>query len=336
MLRKLRPGEAPTGPAWKEVADYNNDLSENFTINEYFAARPEMMLGRMRLSGRMYRDNEPTLESDKRDLGEALAQAVEKLPQNIYEPQAHQVAEPTFDQTVPAPDYVKPNAYCTHDGMVCIREENVLRPLNDLPSEARSRIRGLIQVRDAVRSCLRSQLDGSSEEQVAEARFQLNLSYDRFSSRFGPVTLRANQRAFDGDPDLPLLLSLEDYDDETKTAKKATIFRERTIHDRKPVESVSEPKEALLVSLNERGRVDLDHMAALRRSRRAVEDQPRRSEQRQHAQDHVGRTKSGVGSPVDDSRGEGRAARQGQSGRRKHSSHLAGNHGGAFRPNGFL
>ncbi len=76
MLRRLRPGEVPTGPAWKEVADYNNDLGENFTINEYFAARPEMMLGRMRLSGRMYRDNEPTLESDKRDLGEALAQAV--------------------------------------------------------------------------------------------------------------------------------------------------------------------------------------------------------------------------------------------------------------------
>ena len=263
MLRKLRPGEAPTGSSWKEVADYNNDLGDNFIINEYFAARPEMMLGKMRLSGRMYRDNEPTLESDKRELGEALAQAIEKLPQNIYESQSHLVAEPTLEQTIPAPDYVKPNAYCLHDGMVCIREETVLRPLNDLPSETRSRIRGLIPVRDAVRSCLRSQMDGSTEEQVADTRFQLNLAYDRFSSRFGPINLRANQRAFDGDPDLPLLLSLENYDDETKTAKKATIFRERTIHHRKPVESVSEPKEALLVSLNERGRVDLDHMAAL-------------------------------------------------------------------------
>ena len=73
--------------------------------------------------------------------GEALAQAVARLPQNIYESQAHPVAEPTFDQTVPAPDYVKPNAYCLHDGMVCIREENVLRPLTDLPGETRSRMR---------------------------------------------------------------------------------------------------------------------------------------------------------------------------------------------------
>src|SRR5207244_5009266 len=49
MLRRLRPGETPAGPAWKETADYNNDIGEGFTINEYFAARPEMMLGRMRL-----------------------------------------------------------------------------------------------------------------------------------------------------------------------------------------------------------------------------------------------------------------------------------------------
>jgi len=263
MLRKLRPGEAPTGPTWKETASYTNDTGEAFTINEYFASRPEMMLGRMSFTGSMYRENEPTLEPDGRSLVEALAQAVEKLPQDIYESQSHQVAAPTLDETIPAPDYVKPNAYCTHDGMICIREENVLRPLTDLPSDTRSRIRHLIQVRDAVRGCLRSQIDGSPEKQVVEARQQLNHAYDRFVARYGPINLRANQRAFDGDPDLPLLLSLENYNDETKRATKATIFHERTIHHRQPVEAVSTPKEALLVSLNERGCVDLDHMTDL-------------------------------------------------------------------------
>ena len=131
------------------------------------------------------------------------------------------------------------------------------------PAETRSRIRHLIPVRDAVRDCLRSQMDGSAEEHVVETRQQLNLAYDRFVGRFGPVNLRANQRAFDGDPDLPLLLSLENYNDETKRATKATIFPERTIHHRQPVESVGTPKEALLVTLNEHGCVDLDHMADL-------------------------------------------------------------------------
>ncbi len=263
MLRKVRQGEPPVGATWKETADFANDLGEGFTLNEYFATRPEMMLGKMRLVGRMYRDNEPTLEADGRSLRDALAQAVERLPQNIYQAQSHQVAEPTLDQTIPAPDFVKPNAYCLHDGMVCIRDDAVLRPLTDMPSEMRSRIRNLIPVRDAVRSCLRSQMDGSDEAQVLEARRQLNYAYDRFVGRFGPINLRANQRAFDGDPDLPLLLSLEHYNDETKRATKATIFTERTIHHRKPVETVAEPKEALLVSLNEQGRVDLDHMSGL-------------------------------------------------------------------------
>ena len=263
MLRKLPPGEGPSGQAWKQTASHTNDVGEAFTLNEYFAARPEMMLGQMRLSGGMYGGNEPTLEPDGRNLGDALTQAVERLPLNIYEAHTHQVAEPTLDQTIPAPDYVKPNSYCLHDGMVCIREEDVLRPLTDMPSETRSRIRQLIPVRDAVRACLRSQMDGSDEGQVIEARRQLNQAYERFVGRFGAVNLRANQRAFDGDPDLPLLLSLEHYNEETKRATKATIFHERTIHHRQPVESASEPKEALLVSLNEQGRVDLDHMAGL-------------------------------------------------------------------------
>ena len=171
-----------------------------------------------RVSGRMYRDNEPTLEGDGRVLGDALATAIPALPAGIYRAQRVELAEPTMKQTIPAPDFVKPNAYCFHDGIVFIREENVLRRLTDLPGERRSRIRGLIQVRDAVRSCLRSQLDGSGEDQVIEARSQLNYAYDRFVTRFGPINLRANQRAFDGDPDLPLLLSLEHYNDETKRA----------------------------------------------------------------------------------------------------------------------
>ena len=263
MLRKLHPGETPRGPAWGELRDYKNHNYVTIPINEYFVERPHMMLGHLQLTGRMYRDNEPTLEPDGRVLADALGAAVPELPAGIYRAQRVELAKPTPEQTLPAPDFVKPNAYCLHEGMVCIREETVLRPLNGLPNETRSRIRGLIQIRDAVRSCLRSQLDGSSEAHVVEARFQLNLAYDRFVARFGPINLRANQRSFDGDPDLPLLLSLEHYNDEIKSATKATIFTERTIHHRQPIESVDSPKEALLVSLNERGRVDLDHMANL-------------------------------------------------------------------------
>jgi N12 class adenine-specific DNA methylase/SAM-dependent methyltransferase len=264
MLRKLRADESPHGPAWKAAVDFTNDQQEKFSINEYFAAHPEMMLGKMRLARGMYRDNEPVLAPDDRDLGEALALAVAHLPQNIYAIQTQSAVENVFDPSIPAPDYIKPNAYCVHeDGRLCLNDDGVLHPLDDLSAETRARIRRLIDVRDAVRDCLRSQLDGSGEERVIETRQKLNSAYDRFVGRFGYISVPVNQRAFHGDPDLPLLLSLEHYDEETRRAVKAAIFRERTIHHKQPVESVGSPKEALLVTLNEKGRVDLDHMVSL-------------------------------------------------------------------------
>jgi N12 class adenine-specific DNA methylase/SAM-dependent methyltransferase len=264
MLRKLRAGESPCGPAWKASADFTNDRKEKFSINEYFVAHPEMMLGKMRLVRGMYRDGEPVLAPDDRDLGEALAQTVARLPQNIYQVQTESTADKTFDPAIPAPDYIKPNAFCVHeDGRLCLNEDGVLSPLDNLPVETRSRIRRLIDVRDAVRDCLRSQLDGSGEERVVETREKLNVAYDRFISRFGYISVAVNQRAFYGDPDMPLLLSLEHYDEETSRATKASIFRERTIHHKRPVESAGTPKEALLVTLNEKGKVDLDHIASL-------------------------------------------------------------------------
>jgi len=114
-----------------------------------------------------------------------------------------------------------------------------------------------------VRQCLRAQLDGTPDEEVVAAREHLNRAYDGFVGRFGPVSARANTSAFRGDPDLPLLLSLEQYDQETGRATKAAIFRERTIQKHRPTPQVSTAKEALLVTLNERGCVDLEFIASL-------------------------------------------------------------------------
>src|SRR6266511_1918859 len=263
MLRKLKLGEGPTGLRWTGTADYTNSLGETFSINEYFAANPQMMLGEMRLTGRMYRRNEPTLESDGRELAASLAETIGSLPQALYQSHKRTVAEPIREQIIPAPDHIKPNAYTIVEGNIAVRDGDSLKFLNDLPSQTRQRIRGLNQIRDAVRNCLRTQMDDSSEETVTQARGELNQVYDSFVWRFGPITERSNQRAFADDPDLPLLLSLEHYDEETRKAIKAAIFRERTIQYKEPVRSVGTAQEALLVSLNEKGRVDLEHMSVL-------------------------------------------------------------------------
>ncbi len=115
MFRKLRAGERPSGQAWKRAADFINDQKESFALNEYFVAHPEMMLGKMRLARGMYRDGEPVLLPDGRDLEKALAEAVERLPQNIYQAEKPRVAARVAEVNIPAPDFIKPNAFCVHE-----------------------------------------------------------------------------------------------------------------------------------------------------------------------------------------------------------------------------
>ena len=53
---------------------------------------------------------------------------------------------------IEAPGHVKPNAYTIVDDQIAVRHGNILKPLPDLPVSTRLRIRGMIQVRDAVPS----------------------------------------------------------------------------------------------------------------------------------------------------------------------------------------
>jgi len=82
---------------------------EAICINEYFTQHPHLMLGKMELSGSMYRDKEPTLVSDGRDLAEALAQAISNLPNNIYRAQKRVVPRPLSTRRFP-PRPSQPNA----------------------------------------------------------------------------------------------------------------------------------------------------------------------------------------------------------------------------------
>jgi len=265
FLRKRALGEKPDGRSWRESRPLGTDGNPIF-LNEYYHAHPGMMLGKLeRVQRGMYGRDEVRLSDDGRDLGRALSAAIEGLPANRYRPLTDAQAA-ALRQTIPAPPGVKPNAYVLTDaggGGIAVRDGDELRILPDLSPATARRIRRLIYVRDAARDCLRTQVEDRPEAELAAARFRLNQDYDYFVGQFGPVSHPANVRVFAGDPDLPLLLSLENYDETAGTAAKTAIFRERTIQRRAAVTSASGAKEALVVTLSERGRVDLEHIGRL-------------------------------------------------------------------------
>ena len=269
FLRRLAVSERPTGPAWLDLAEHRNADGVAFQINEYFASNPRMMLGVMRNAGTMYQANEPTLAPDERDLAAALREAIALLPEGVVRAEAVAGGQsgPTLkaaERPILAPDHIKENAFTTlEDGCIAIRSGGVLTPVAKLSEDGTRRVRGLIRLRDAVRDCLRTQLDGTDEGGVLLARRRLDERYDQFVLRFGPVNDLANARAFRGDPDFPLLRSLENYDEETKRATKAAIFTERTIHQSQTPRVAESAQDALVLTLNATGSVDLEHMEGL-------------------------------------------------------------------------
>ncbi len=260
FLQKRAPGTAPRGEDWLGLTQIETP-DGGVSVNEYFARHPEMMLGTMRLEGSMYRDKEPALAGD---LSPALlARSVASLPENILAgrnaaPQNNARPPPLIDKPVDASD-VKDGAYAEREGRLLIRRGSVFESAK-LSASVAWRIRSMMAVRDAIRLVFRTQLDDAPEERIVEARALLNDSYDSFVRSYGPLSSRENVKAFAGDPDQPLLLSLENFNAETGRAAKTAIFERRTLERYRPVAHVETAAEALAISLNETGAIDWPRM----------------------------------------------------------------------------
>ena len=110
-----------------------------------------------------------------------------------------------------------------------------------------------------------------------KARRELNWAYDRFVLTYGPINRTTFGETADGhvirrmpnlvkfreDPDAMLVVSLEDYDEVTGQASKAAILKKDVVGKAPPVTSVRSAEEGLLVSLDQRGAVDLPFIATL-------------------------------------------------------------------------
>ena len=259
FLRKRAPGVPRAGHAWQKLDTIDSD-SGPIEVNEYYARHPEMMLGKMKLEGTMYRGAEPTCEGQLTP--ELLSQAVNALPKGAYVPKDEGRGPPPTVLEPEAFTGIKDGAYALRDGAIVTRNGNSFEPTSLSPTTA-VRIRGMMAVRDAVRLVFTTQLDDAPEERIIEARKLLNSLYDSFVSNFGPLSSRDNIRAFAADPDQPLLLSLENYDAETKRATKTAIFAKRTLERHKPAEHVGTAAEALAISLNETGTIHWRRMEQL-------------------------------------------------------------------------
>ena len=238
------------------------DTDENgIKMNSYFVQHPEMILGEMKMvSGRF--GMEATCEPyENADLTSQLDEAISNIHGEIT---AYEVDEELAeeDNSIPADPTVRNFSYTLLDDTIYFRENSRMTPI-DVSATAENRIKGMIKIRDSVRTLIELQTEDYPDYDIKAEQANLNRLYDEFTKKYGLINSRANISAFSQDSSFSLLSALEIIGEDGTLERKADMFFKRTIKPHTPITSVDTSSEALAVSMGEKAFVDMEYMQEL-------------------------------------------------------------------------
>ncbi|MGL2468009.1 SNF2-related protein [Helicobacter pylori] len=278
-----------------KVGKNNINLNEQ-TLNEYFIHHPENILGHLSLEKtrysfeingeQIYKYELQALEDKGLDLSQALNQAIEKLPKDVY--QYHKttlktdalIIDPSNERYQEVQKLIKNlerGELVKWDNLYYKLEQDnkigiFLRPTKINSKAQDSRLKAYLKIKDALNDLTSAELNPlSSDLELENKRAKLNLVYDDFVKKFGYLNENKNRKDIKQDLYGAKVLGLEkDFEKEITPrsakmqnieprqaqAKKAQIFFERTLNPKKEL-IITNAKEALIASINQKGGLDL-------------------------------------------------------------------------------
>ena len=244
-------------PEWVHLNTDENGVK----MNAYFVDHPEMVLGEWKTVSGRFGEEDTVVPYENADLAELLDEAISNIHAEItdYEVDEELTEE---DNSIPADPEVRNFSYTVVDDKIYYRENSRMTPV-ECSATAENRIKGMIAIRDSVRSLIEMQTADYPDYEVEKEQQKLNALYDTFSNKYGLINSRANVSAFSQDSSFALLSALEVLDENGELERKADMFTKRTIKPHTPVTSVDTASEALAVSMGEKACVDMEYMCSL-------------------------------------------------------------------------
>lgn len=245
-------------PDWVHLATDANGIR----MNAYFVDNPEMVLGDMQMVSGPHGMESACIAYENAELGDLLRDAIQNIHAEITELELDDIEAEAEDLSIPADPDVRNFSFTVVDGKIYYRENSRMNPV-DVSATAESRIKGMIAIRDCVRTLIEYQTEDYPDGDIKAEQEKLNRLYDDFSKKYGLISGRANNSAFNSDSSYCLLSSLEVLDDEGNFLRKADMFSKRTIKQKVTVQSVDTASEAYALSLAEKARIDMPYMSQL-------------------------------------------------------------------------
>lgn len=234
---------------------------EGYVINQYYIDHPEMILGTIEKTHAMYGREDITIVGYDEPLKESLGKAIYNIKGHIDEVDIVEENENEIE-SIPADPQIRNYSYTVIGDKVYYRENSLMNKV-DVGDTTFKRIKGMIRIRDTVRDLITYQSEDYPEEMIAKKQRELNDYYDVFTQAYGLLNSRGNTIAFREDSSFYLLCSLENLNEDGTLKSKAAMFTQRTIRKKKEFNNVATANEALMVSLSEKAKVDINYMSEL-------------------------------------------------------------------------
>ena len=258
ILRKRESGEKPVGDSILNTVT----TPDGFHINEYFEKHPENILGTLAKGTNAW--GEVTTVLDDGDFYEKLKTSMKALPSDLITGKTVLKPTETLISTSEKPRFFE------KDGV--LYSDDGAGTATAVPKNQAGTVRDYIAVRDAYKELLDAYASDAPEEETETLRTKLGSVYDKFRKQHGAITgdgkkkdgneTSTNNTFLDADSDYYLVSGLERYNAKNGKIEKSALFEKDTLRKKKIV-SVNSSSDALLVSLNETGGINLARMQEL-------------------------------------------------------------------------
>ena len=261
--------------AWRDVVPAKTAKGEDTSINEYYAAHPEMLLGEIGF-GKLYNNTEKALLPFKdKSLDGLLRDAMARLPENVLG--ANQTANIDYGAVGPV-DMAgeREHTLTLRDGKLMFVENGKLVPASSLfkrmdAAVVAKRSKDYIGLRDHYLSHISlMQSEEATPEQITKSIAKLNRIYDAYVKEHGNLHSQKS-RIFSPDNFYDSLTSMEKpvrrVDPETGLSEQAyekmAIFDRRVMRPVEVPEKAEDAKDAIRISLGFRGELNIPYIAKL-------------------------------------------------------------------------
>ncbi len=295
FFRKRKVAEPEGDLSWLDLEEVRAATQDEgaIRVNRWFARHPDFVLGDHALTSGPFGETYTCRGRAGVDLEVALYAAISLLPEDRYDGEPTEIDIELEDELGDIVDLRPANGKVREGSFFIDVRHGLMQMVDGSPVQIKVRkgrsadgipekhvriIGKLIPVRDAVREVLKAQ---EQDRPWRDFQVRLRIAWSSFVRDFGPINhttvsisedtetgevrethRQPNLQPFRDDPDCWLVASIEDYDVETDTARPGPIFSERVISPpATPV--ITSAADALAVVLNERGRVDVEHIAEL-------------------------------------------------------------------------